>query len=204
MSSKFRKLFTITFVLFLLGSPLFSEARCSHVLITDFRNVNLFEAFYSYDKNKKEFEFTPITEATYKRLSVENKIIYKKVKKSDSLYKKSQSHLPEALKIAYLQRAYGTNCYNLPAANALVNHFEKNKKYSTALYYALQVKKYDTKNKYPDIDYKIGNLYYSLGYTDESLIYFEKAQKSLNKTKNNPELLKEVSQKIKSLNKTGK
>ena len=173
MSSRIKKIFTIAYTLIFLGGCAYAEPHQSHVILTDFRNVNLFEAFYSYDKKKNDFVFTKLNRKTYRKLSQENKNIYKKVKKSNKMYIASKKPMPDFLRINKRQNAYKINKYNLPAANALVFDFKKDKKYSTALYYALQVKKYDKKSKYADLDYRIGELYYLLGYYDECIPYLK-------------------------------
>lgn len=174
MSSRVKNIFTIAYIFIMLGSCVYAAQGQSRVILTDFRNVNLFEAFYAYDKKKNDYVFTKLDRKTYKKLSPENKAIYKRVKKSNKIYIASKRPMPDFIRINKRQDAYKINKYNLPAANALVFDFQKDKKYSTALYYALQIKKYDKKNKYPDLDYRIGALYYMLGYFDDCIPYLEK------------------------------
>lgn len=169
-----KRLFTILSVIIILfGSAVYAQTS-SRVILTDFRNVNLFEAFYVYDQSTNDFNFVSLDKKTYKSLSSENKAIYKKVLKSKNLYEHSNGIIPDGMKINYCQRAYKINNYNLPAARKLVDEFQNDEKLSTALYYALQIKKYDKKNKYSDTNYKIGELYYKMGYYDESISYLEK------------------------------
>lgn len=173
-----KRLLTGILIFFALNSCVCVSAAQNRVILTDFRNINLFDAFYAYDKAENEYKFIKIDKKAYKNLSKENKEIYKNLLKSSSLYESTKGAMPEFLKQSKRQRAFQMNNYNLPAANALVGDFQKEKKYSTALYYALKIKKYDKKNKYSDMDYKIGELYYLIEDFEGAIPYLEKNIKS--------------------------
>ena len=165
-------------IFFALNSCDCVSAAQNCVILTDFRNINLFDAFYAYDKDENEYKFIKIDRKAYKNLSKENKEIYNNLLTSSNLYESTKGAMPDFLKQSKRQRAFQMNNYNLPAANALVGDFQKEKKYATALYYALKIKNYDKKNKYSDMDYKIGELYYLLEDFEEAIPYFEKNIKS--------------------------
>ena len=103
-----------------------------------------------------------------------------------------------------MQRAYQKNCYNLLAADLLISDFSEKQNYSTALYYALQIEKYDKKKRFTDTDYRIANLYFLLDYPQESMIYYKKAKESFMKSNKHPELLNNINQRINDLSKINK
>lgn len=153
----------------LLCNCAYARKTKNRIILNDFRNANLLDSFYVYCEKDKKYEFVPLDRSSYRHLSKENKMIYDKVLDADNLMKRSEKALFHYTKIKYQQEAFKKNPYLIPAAYSLTSEFQKDRKYSTALYYALKVQKNDKKNKYPDVEYKSGALYYMLKYYDECI-----------------------------------
>lgn len=104
-----KRLLTGILIFFALNSCVCVSAAQNRVILTDFRNINLFDAFYAYDKAENEYKFIKIDKKAYKNLSKENKEIYKNLLKSSSLYESTKGAMPEFLKQSKRQRAFQMN-----------------------------------------------------------------------------------------------
>ncbi len=149
-------------LIFLIAVPS-AEARRNKVIMNDFTNVNLFDAFYIYDKNSQNYKFVPLSKYAYIKLDKDNKAIYDKVVDANSDWQNAKSAVTYRNSLNYYQDAYKKNPDLLPVAYTLVEKFSADKKYNTALYYAEKIKKKDKRELYPTIDFTIAELNYQLG-----------------------------------------
>lgn len=193
--------FLVSVLMFLAFSCLnVSAAEKSTVLIKDFRGINLFEAFYTYDKENDRYNFVPVSNADYILLSRENKTIYRKTLNADKYLRRSRSPVFQVNSIKYRQKALKNNPDLLPAAYELIGEFKNEKKYSTALYYAERVKKRDKKNRYPEISFEIGELYYLINDYDHAQSnlaqYLKVSQKTPAKVRDAYTILADCSEKL--------
>lgn len=149
------------------------QTNAPQIVVNDFRHANKLDTFYYFDKNKNKYIFVPVGFKNYIRLSKENKKIYNDVKKANKLMSLSQKVPFKTAKMNLGQTAFQKNPDLIPVAYQMSEEFKKDKKYSTALYYAQKVQDNDKKNRFRDISVKTGELNYQLGN------YF-KAEKDLN------------------------
>ena len=147
-------------------------AKKNKVIINDFTGVNLFDSFYVYDNDMKCYKFVPLSRLSYLKLTKENKAIYNRVVSADNDWQSSETARTYRNSMNYLQDAFKKNPDLLPVADLLVKKFQADRKYNTALFYAEKIKKKDNRNRYPDIDYTLGELNYQIKEYQIAMEYF--------------------------------
>lgn len=100
-----KRLLTGILIFFALNSCDCVSAAQNSVILTDFRNINLFDVFYAYDKDENEYKFIKIDRKAYKNLSKENKEIYNNLLTSSNLYESTKGAMPDFLKQSKCQRS---------------------------------------------------------------------------------------------------